>query len=215
MWFPFYRWESWAPGHSGWSWDLNPPWVILIGPPSVWFTCRPRCVFISLPASFLAREPILLHIEHTDFEEKGKNQGRLSPAGRKGGFPADEGSKKPRCCFSCRSQPGTQQTSLTDPVTVNSWNPVTRKHSKPAAVARHSVRTLYKWRDSVGTKGRQSSYKVIFIYLRGSGPQSGFSQGPFLWQWVSPLQGIHIIIRNIIVFYIIIYLCIILYVFTY
>ena len=31
-------------------------------------------MFISLPASFLALEPILLHIEHTDFEEKGKTK---------------------------------------------------------------------------------------------------------------------------------------------
>ena len=31
-------------------------------------------MFISLPASCLALEPILLHIEHTDFEEKGQTK---------------------------------------------------------------------------------------------------------------------------------------------
>ena len=200
MWFPFYRWESWAPGHSGWSWDLNPPWVILIGPPSVWFTCRPRCVFISLPASFLAREPILLHIEHTDFEEKGKNQGRLSPAGRKGGFPADEGSKKPRCCFSCRSQPGTQQTSLTDPVTVNSWNPVTRKHSKPAAVARHSVRTLIS-EETVWEPKEDSLLIKLYLFTWGAlVPKVGSPRGPSCGSGLVPCKEFILLLEILLYF---------------
>ena len=112
-------------------------------------------MFISLPASFLALQPLLLHIEHTDFEEKGKTKAVFLLLGEGGGFPADEGrsriaaSAAGPCQGDSRTVPflapvesgqrwgpaGTRHTSLTDPVTVNSWNPGTRKHSKSAPLA--------------------------------------------------------------------------------
>lgn len=100
----------------------------------------------------------------------------------------------------------TWHKSPADPLTVNSWSLITLKHSNSAALSRRSISQLYKWKDNTETRGRQSSYKVKFICLRGCSPQSGFSQGPLPRQHATTLWGIYTIIRNIITYYIYFYI---------